>query len=149
MQDWTIQTHHIKKKHTHKMPQFQGHSSRHATPVGRQRAVPQLHCTKPGYWMKQCTLQDQDSHETASTHFCGEWERVASLAQTSVSRTDSHTNDEHCSPNEHYFLNDHSTMKNHKIQTQKGSYERLFILTQTHSMQIFGEIPFVKPQNDT
>ena len=35
------------------------------------------------------------------------------------------------------------------IQTQKGSNERLFILTQTHSMQMFGEIPFVKPQNET
>jgi len=34
-------------------------------------------------------------------------------------------------------------------QTQKGSKERLFIFTRTHSMQIFGEIPFVKPQNDT
>ena len=33
--------------------------------------------------------------------------------------------------------------------TQKGSNERLFILTRTHSMQIFGEIPFIKPQNDT
>ena len=33
--------------------------------------------------------------------------------------------------------------------TKKGSNERLFILTGTHSMQIFGEIPFVKPQNDT
>jgi len=32
---------------------------------------------------------------------------------------------------------------------QKGSNERLFILTQTHTMHIFGEIPFVKPQNDT
>ena len=36
-----------------------------------------------------------------------------------------------------------------KIQTQKGSNECLFILTQTHNMQIFGEIPFVKPQNGT
>ena len=27
--------------------------------------------------------------------------------------------------------------------------ERLIILTQTHSMQIFGEIPFIKPQKDT
>ena len=27
-----------------------------------------------------------------------------------------------------------------KIQTQKDSNERLFILTRTHSMQIFGEI---------
>ena len=36
-----------------------------------------------------------------------------------------------------------------KIETQKGSHERLFILTRTHSMQIFGEIPFIKPQNDT
>ena len=35
-----------------------------------------------------------------------------------------------------------------KIQTQKGSNERLFILTRTHSMHIFGEIPFMKPQND-
>ena len=31
----------------------------------------------------------------------------------------------------------------------KSSNERVFILTQTHSMQIFGEIPFIKPQNDT
>ena len=37
----------------------------------------------------------------------------------------------------------------YRIQTQKGSNERLFILTQTHSMQIFGEIPFIKPQKDT
>ena len=35
------------------------------------------------------------------------------------------------------------------IQTQKGSKERLFIMTWIHSMQIFGEILFVKPQNDT
>ena len=32
------------------------------------------------------------------------------------------------------------------MQTQKGSNERLFILTRTQ-LQIFGEIPFVKPQN--
>ena len=31
----------------------------------------------------------------------------------------------------------------------KGSKERLFITTRTHNMQIFGEIPFVKPHNDT
>ena len=31
----------------------------------------------------------------------------------------------------------------------KGSNERLFILTRTHSVQISGEIPFSKPQNDT
>ena len=37
----------------------------------------------------------------------------------------------------------------HKIQTQKDSNERLFILTRTHSMQIFGEIPFVMPQKAT
>jgi len=36
-----------------------------------------------------------------------------------------------------------------KVQTQKGSNERLFILTRTHSMQILGEIPFIKQQNDT
>ena len=36
-----------------------------------------------------------------------------------------------------------------KIQTQKGSNERLFILTQTHSITFFGEIPFIKPQNDS
>ena len=36
-----------------------------------------------------------------------------------------------------------------QIQTQLGSNERLFILTRAHSMQIFEEIPFVKPQNDT
>ena len=36
-----------------------------------------------------------------------------------------------------------------KIQTQKGSNERLFSLTQAHSMHIFGEIPFIKSQNDT
>ena len=37
----------------------------------------------------------------------------------------------------------------YKIQTQKGSNECLFILTRTHSMQSFGEIPFIKPQNAT
>ena len=45
-----------------------------------------------------------------------------------------------------------SGLENHiiiQIQTQKGTNERLFILTRTHSMQIFGEIPFIKPQNDT
>ena len=31
----------------------------------------------------------------------------------------------------------------------KGSKERLFIITQSHSLQIFGVIPFVKLQNDT
>ena len=36
-----------------------------------------------------------------------------------------------------------------RIQTQKGSNERLFILTRIHSMQIFGEIPFIKSQNNT
>ena len=36
------------------------------------------------------------------------------------------------------------------VQTQKGSNERLdFILAWAHSMQIVGEIPFIKPQNDT
>ena len=30
-----------------------------------------------------------------------------------------------------------------KIQTQKGSNKRLFILTWTHSMHIFGGIPFI------
>ena len=33
--------------------------------------------------------------------------------------------------------------------TQKGSNEHILILTWTHSMHIFREIPFVKPQNDT
>ena len=36
-----------------------------------------------------------------------------------------------------------------EIQTQKGPNERLFILTRTHSMQIFRELPFIKPQNGT
>ena len=31
----------------------------------------------------------------------------------------------------------------------KDSKERLFIMTLTHSQQIFGVIPFVKLQNDT
>ena len=35
------------------------------------------------------------------------------------------------------------------IQTQKASNERLSILTWTHSMQLFEEIPLVKQQNDT
>ena len=39
--------------------------------------------------------------------------------------------------------------KDIKIQTQKGSNKRLFILIQTHSMQIVEEIPFIKSQNDT
>ena len=30
-----------------------------------------------------------------------------------------------------------------ELQTPKGSNERLFILTRTHSMHIFGEIPFI------
>ena len=30
-----------------------------------------------------------------------------------------------------------------------SSKEHIFIMTLTHSMQIFGEILFVKPQNDT
>ena len=48
-------------------------------------------------------------------------------------------------------LNKHNTHNVHRdeIQTQKASNERLFILTWTHSMQIFGKIPFIKPQNDT
>ena len=37
----------------------------------------------------------------------------------------------------------------HKIQTQKGSNECLFILTPTHSMHISRVIPFIKPQNNT
>ena len=36
-----------------------------------------------------------------------------------------------------------------EIQTQKVSSERLFILTRAHNVQIFGEMPFVKSQNDT
>ena len=31
----------------------------------------------------------------------------------------------------------------------KGSKEHLFIMTQTHNLQIFGVIPFAKLQNDT
>ena len=34
-------------------------------------------------------------------------------------------------------------------QTQKDWNKSLFILTQTHSKQIFWEITFIKPQNDT
>ena len=34
-------------------------------------------------------------------------------------------------------------------QTQKGSNKHLFLLILLHSMQIFGEIPFIKPRNDT
>ena len=37
----------------------------------------------------------------------------------------------------------------YQYQAQKVSNKRLFILTQTHSMQIFREIHFIKPQNDT
>ena len=35
------------------------------------------------------------------------------------------------------------------VENTKGSKERLFIMTQTHNLQIFGVIPFVMPQNDT
>ena len=35
------------------------------------------------------------------------------------------------------------------FEIQKDSDERLFILTRTHSMQSFGKIPLIKPQNDT
>ena len=31
----------------------------------------------------------------------------------------------------------------------RGSNERLFIMTQTQNLHIFGEIPFFKPQNNT
>ena len=51
------------------------------------------------------------------------------------------------SASQEYFII--SSEKLNKIQTQKGSKERLFIMIQTHNMQIFGEMPFVKPQNDT
>ena len=37
----------------------------------------------------------------------------------------------------------------YEIQTQQGSNERLFVLTRTHSVQIFGEILLIKPQKDT
>ena len=36
-----------------------------------------------------------------------------------------------------------------EVQTQTGSNKHLFILTRTYSVQIFREIPFIKPQNDT
>jgi len=35
-----------------------------------------------------------------------------------------------------------------KIKMQKGSNKRLFILTQTHGVQIFGEIPFINNNNN-
>ena len=35
-----------------------------------------------------------------------------------------------------------------KVKT-KTTKKRLFIMTQTHNLQIFGEISFVKLQNDT
>ena len=35
-----------------------------------------------------------------------------------------------------------------QIQNTKGSKERLFIMTQTHNLHIFGVIPFVKLRND-
>ena len=41
------------------------------------------------------------------------------------------------------------TKQDPNTKTEKGSNERLLILTRTHSMHIFGEIPFIKPQNDT
>ena len=34
-------------------------------------------------------------------------------------------------------------------QDPKGPNECLFILSQTHGMQIFREIPFIEPENDT
>jgi len=37
-----------------------------------------------------------------------------------------------------------------EIQTQFFYFfKRLFIMTWTHNMQIFREIPFIKPQNNT
>ena len=35
------------------------------------------------------------------------------------------------------------------IQTQKGPKQRLFIMTQTYNLHIYGAIPFVESQNDT
>ena len=40
-------------------------------------------------------------------------------------------------------------IRDNGIQTQKGSNEGTFNLTMTHSMQLFKEISFLKPQNDT
>ena len=51
------------------------------------------------------------------------------------------------SASQEYFII--SSEKLNQIQTQKGSKERLFIMTQTHNMQICGVMPFAKPQNDT
>ena len=36
-----------------------------------------------------------------------------------------------------------------KIQTHTKRLKRTFIMTRTHTMQIFGEIPSVQPQSDT
>ena len=47
------------------------------------------------------------------------------------------------------YIPTHTNSSLVKIQTQKGSKERLVIMTRTHNMQILGGILFVKPQNDT
>ena len=58
------------------------------------------------------------------------------------------------------WLHDHSKNKNKTYLKQndrsktrskhkKVKKERLFILVRTHNMRILGEIPFLKPQNDT
>ena len=42
-----------------------------------------------------------------------------------------------------------STVSDTRSKHIKGSKERLFIMTQTHNLQIVRVIPFVKLQNDT
>ena len=48
-----------------------------------------------------------------------------------------------------YVIKYYIQLNCYNSQTQKGSNERLFTLTRTHSMQIVGEIPIITPQNDT
>ena len=60
-------------------------------------------------------------------------------------------NSNHLSTQKYHIINKNKRpykFVDEKIQTQKGSDKSLFILTRTHSMQIFGEIPFIKPQNN-
>ena len=84
---------------------------------------------------------------SSTPHLWSRASRSSAVWWTSIWRESPSTSETLCAtstPRERHVDN-HSD----RIQTQKGSNERLFILTRTYSMQIFGEIPFIKPQNDT
>ena len=76
--------------------------------------------------------------------------KCISAPQNLVRRDFSKRKHAHTGTLTHLYTTHNLQQREVKIQTHKKHInERLFILTRTHSNQIFGEIPFIKPQNDT